>query len=74
MSDILQGTCTRDGKKVDGTAKITTSWNNKYAVAKNGTYKLDFGAKVGKSIDIYVNGAKYDRVNVSGTTTLNIQI
>jgi hypothetical protein len=74
MSDILQGTCTRDGLKVDGTAKISTSWNDKIAVPRNGSYKLEFGGKVGKSIDIYVNGAKYGSVTVSGTTTLNIDI
>lgn len=74
MSDILQGTCVRnDGSKVDGTSRISTSWNSKTATPRNGVYSLDFGGKVGKAIDVYVDGKKCGTVTVSGTTTFNIK-
>ena len=75
LADTLYGTCVRkDGSKVDGTAKITTSWNNKYAVPRHGKYRLDFGGAVGKKITVYVDGKRYRAILVKGNTKLNIVI
>ena len=74
-ADTLHGTCKRkDGSKVDGTVKISTSWNGKKAYPKDGSYRLDFGGKVGKTITVYVNGSKYGTVEVKGDTELNIVV
>ena len=73
FADSIYGTCKRkDGSKVNGTAKITTSWNKKYAVPKNGKYRLDFGGTVGKKITIYVDGNSYTTIFVKRNTELNI--
>ena len=74
-ADTLYGTCKRkDGSKVDGTVKISTSWNGKKAYPKDGSYRLDFGGKVGKTITVYVNGSKYGTVEVKGNSELNIVV
>lgn len=54
----VEGTAVRgDGSKVDGTATISTSWNSKTAVPRQGRYSLDLGsAACGAKITVYVDG------------------
>jgi len=75
LADSLYGTCKRkDGSKVDGTVRVSTSWNGKKAYPKNGHYCLNFGSKVGKRVTVYVNGSTYCTVEVKGDTELNIVV
>lgn len=73
MADSLVGTCKyKDGSKADGTVTVSTSWNSKKAYPKKGDYELDFGAKIGKKVTVYVNGKKYTEIEVKGRTRLDI--
>ena len=60
------------GSKIDGSAKISTSWNDVKAFPRNGEYQLCLGSNPRKSITIYVNGAKYTTLSVNGNTRLDI--
>lgn len=74
-ADSLYGKCThKDGSKAGKSNHISTSWNSKRAYPENGTYKLDFGGKVGKRITVYCNGTKVGTVYVSGSTRLDIRV
>ena len=71
----IYGKCVRsDGSKVDGTVKISTSWNNKKAYPKNGKYELCLGSNPGKTITIFVDGNTYKRLYVDGDTKLDITV
>lgn len=69
----IQGTAVNsDGSKIDGTGKISTSWNSKKAYPRNGTYSLDLGSSVcGNKITVYLDGNHGQRVTVNGWTTVN---
>lgn len=62
-----------DGSKIDGSARVSTSWNSKKAYPRNGKYELCLGSNPGKSITVYVNGSTYANVYVNGDTRLNIR-
>jgi hypothetical protein len=59
----IEGKATRtDGSKVDGTARVSTSWNRKEAYPRGGYYNLDLGSDVcGENIEIFVNGYSIGR-------------
>ncbi len=61
-----------DGSKIDGSAKISTSWNDVKAFPRNGEYRLCLGSNPGKSITIYINGNKCTTLYVDGNTRLDI--
>ncbi len=69
----IQGTAINsDGSKIDGTGKISTSWNSEKAYPRNGTYSLDLGSSVcGNKITVYLDGNQGQRVTVDGWTTVN---
>jgi hypothetical protein len=69
----IEGTAVNsDGSKIDGSGKISTSWNGKKAYPKNGRYKLDLGSSVcGNKITVYLDGNQGKRVTVNGWTTVN---
>ena len=69
----IQGTAVNsDGSKIDGTGKISTSWNSENAYPRNGTYSLDLGSSVcGNKITVYLDGNQGQRVTVDGWTTVN---
>jgi hypothetical protein len=54
----IEGKATRtDGSKVDGTARVSTSWSNANAYPHGGYYNLELGSGAcGKSVEVYVNG------------------
>jgi lysine/ornithine N-monooxygenase len=71
----IYGTAYRkDGSKVDGTIKVSTSWNNEKAFPKKGKYRLCLGSNPKKTITIYVDGMKYGKVRVDSDTEFNIQL
>jgi hypothetical protein len=59
----IEGKAVRtDGSKVDGTARVSTSWNSKEAYPHGGYYNLDLGDSVcGENIEVYVNGNSIGR-------------
>jgi len=61
-----------DGSKINGTAKISTSWNGRTAYPRKGRYELCLGSNPGKTITVYVDGNRYTRIHVDGDTRLNI--
>ena len=69
----IQGTAVNsDGSKINGTGKISTSWNSKKAFPKKGEYSLDLGSSVcGETITVYLDGNNGRKVTVKGWTTVN---
>ncbi len=66
-----------DGSKVDKSATISTSWNNKKAYPSNGSYTLDLGSSAcGKSIEVYINGYSVGKYTIpsNGFVTVNITL
>ena len=74
----FEGSAVRsDGSKVDGTAKISTSWNSKKAYPRNGYYSLELGSSAcGESITLYADGKDKGRYTLpsSGMKTVNVTI
>lgn len=62
-----------DGSKIDGSARITTSWNNTTAFPRNGRYELCLGSNPRQTITIYVNGNRYTDIKVDGDTRLDVR-
>ena len=71
----VEGTAVyKDGSKVNSTATISSSWNSKVAVPKNGTYLLDLGSDAcSASVTVYIDGNQGQRVTLpsSGNATAN---
>lgn len=74
----LEGSAKRtDGSKVDGSARISTSWNSKEAYPRNGYYTLDLGSSAcGQTVEVYVNGYSIGRYKIpsSGNATVNVTL
>ncbi|MDR2800928.1 MAG: hypothetical protein LBB52_06645 [Desulfovibrio sp.] len=62
----IEGKATRtDGSKVDGTARVSSSWNNKEAYPRGGYYNMDLGSSVcGENIEVFVNGYSIGRRSI----------
>ena len=67
-----------DGSRVDGTARVSTSWNSKRAeFPRPGYYFLDLGPNAcGEKIELYVNGYSMGRYNVPrrGMVTVDVKL
>ena len=61
-----------DGSKIDGSARVSTSWNGKEAFPRNGEYRLCLGSNPGQKITVYIDGQKYAEIYVDGDTRLDI--
>ena len=62
----------RSGSKIDGSTRISTSWNSKVTYPRGGEYELCLGSNPKRSITVYVDGNRYDKVRVYGDTRLDI--
>ena len=62
-----------DGSKIDGSAKVSTSWNSVKAYPRNGRYELCLGSNPGQRITVYVDGRSYAKIHVDGDTRLDIR-
>jgi hypothetical protein len=62
----IEGKATRtDGSKVDGTARVSTSWNGNEAYPRGGYYNLDLGGGAcGENVKVYVNGNSIGRRSI----------
>ena len=61
-----------DGSAINGTGRISTSWNSKKAFPRKGRYRLDLGSSVcGEKITVYLDGNQGQRVRVNGWTRVN---
>lgn len=78
MACGIEGSAVRtDGSKVDGTAKVSTSWNSNVAYPRGGSYSLDLGSSVcGKRVTVYVNGYDIGRYRIPsrGYARVNIML
>jgi len=74
MAAIYGSAHRSDGSKIDGTATVSTSWNNNKAYPRNGQYRLDLGANPRQSVTLYVDGRTYTEIHVDGDTRVDIQI
>ena len=61
-----------DGSKIDGTCRVSTSWNSQKAYPRNGEYRLCLGSNPKQMITIYVDGKKYTALYIDGNTQLDI--
>ena len=69
----LYGNATwRSGSKIDGSTKISTSWNGNKAYPRSGHYHLCLGSNPKKTVTIYVNGSRYTKIYIDGDTHLDI--
>ena len=75
-ADSLYGRCIgRGGNKCQTHHRISTSWNGKtgHINSSSGTYSLDLGGKVGKTITVYCDGNSVGTVNVRGRTEFTVR-
>ena len=50
------------GAKVDGTARVSTSWNKNTAYPRDGYYNLELGKSAcGENVEVFVNGYSIGR-------------
>ena len=67
-----------DGSKVNGTARVSTSWNSKSVVPRDGYYRLDLGDYAnGSKVTVYINGYKVREVRIpsnGGNATVNMTL
>ncbi|MEM8931975.1 MAG: hypothetical protein AAGE94_12425 [Acidobacteriota bacterium] len=62
----------RSGSKIDGSTRVSTSWNGREAFPKNGEYRLCLGSNPKQKITVYVDGNTYIEIYVDGDTRLDI--
>ena len=74
MAAIYGSAVRSDGSRIDGTARVSTSWNSNVAFPRNGQYRLDLGSNPRKSITVYVDGNYYTEVHVDGDTCIDIRV
>ncbi len=60
------------GDKIDGSSRVSTSWNGNTAYPRNGEYRLCLGSNPKKTITVYLNGDRYGEVYVDGNTRFDI--
>jgi hypothetical protein len=72
MASIYGTAHRRDGSKVDGTMRVSTSWNSNTAYPRNGEYNLDLGSNPRQRITVYVDGMRYTEVHVDGSARVDI--
>ena len=74
----IEGSAMRtDGSKVDGTVRVSTSWNSSEAFPRNGYYTLELGSSAcGESVNVYVNGYDIGRYGIpnNGNARVNVTI
>jgi hypothetical protein len=63
----IEGKATRtDGSKVDGSARVSSSWGNRETWPRDGWYNLDLGSGAcGESVEVFVNGYSIGRRSIS---------
>ncbi|MFN0019168.1 MAG: hypothetical protein ACKVP0_12970 [Pirellulaceae bacterium] len=64
----------RDGSRINGTATISTSWNNNKAYPQNGQYSLELGSNPRQTITVYVDGNYYGEISVDGDQPYDIEL
>ena len=75
MACGIEGSAVRtDGSKVNGTVRVSNSWNSKEAYPRKGYYQLELGSNAcGERVTVYVNGYKIGKYKIpnSGYATVN---
>jgi hypothetical protein len=74
----IEGRATREGSPVDGSVRVSTSWNSSIdAFPRGGSYSLDLGSSAcGESVEVYVNGNSIGRHKIpsSGNARVDFQM
>ena len=73
MASIHGSAVNRDGSKINGTGKVSTSWNGNVAFPRNGQYSLDLGSNPNKSITVYLDGMSQGTVFVNGSARFDVR-
>mgnify|MGYP007130728987 CR=1 FL=1 len=73
MASIYGSANRGDGSKVDGTMRVSTSWNGNEAFPRNGQYRLDLGSNPRQRITVYVDGMRYTEIHVDGDVRVDIR-
>jgi hypothetical protein len=61
----LEGRATRGKSNVDGTVRVSTSWNGKEAFPRGGSYSLELGdSACGESVEVFVDGKSIGRRSI----------
>ncbi|MDR1165653.1 MAG: DUF4982 domain-containing protein [Deltaproteobacteria bacterium] len=61
----IEGSATRSGSDVNGTVRVSTSWNSSDAFPRGGYYNLDLGSGAcGESVEVFVNGYSIGRRSI----------
>ena len=64
-----------DSSKVDGTARVNTSWNSEQAYPRKGRYQINLGSRAcGERLTVYVDDNQGKKVKVAGSATVNFTI
>lgn len=74
MATIYGTAARRDSSKVNGTMRVSTSWNGNEAFPRNGEYVLNLGSNPRQTIEVFVDGMSYARVYVDGNARLDIRV
>ena len=76
MACGIEGSANRtDGSKVDGTVKISSSWNGNKAYPRDGSYRLDLGSSAcGERVTVYVNGYSIGKYSIPSSGFARVDV
>jgi hypothetical protein len=74
MASIYGSAYRRDGSKVNGTMRVSTSWNANEAFPRDGQYRLDLGTNPRQRITVYVDGMRYTEIYVDGEQRVDLRV
>ncbi|WP_295408156.1 hypothetical protein [uncultured Thiocystis sp.] len=62
-----------DGSQVDGTARVSSSWNSQTTSPRGGFYTLELGdSACGESVELYINGQSLGRHRLPSSGNVNV--
>lgn len=60
------------GSEIDGSTRVTTSWNSKKAYPRNGEYELCYDRNPDRRVTVYVQGRDVGDVYLDGNTRFDV--
>lgn len=60
------------GSKIDGTTRVSTSWNGKNAYPKDGEYRLCYDRNPDSRVTVYVQGKNVGTIFIDGDTRFDV--
>jgi hypothetical protein len=69
----IEGRASRSGSDVNGTVRVSTSWNSSEAFPRGGYYSLDLGSGAcGESVEVFVNGYSIGRRSIPSSSNARV--